>query len=126
MLPTALLTCLAFVWFGVVGANNANDVIRVFLFAAPAFFQASEVDAPNGVCVSLMNNLIDGRTSSILIGGPDIPTVWKRKDDWKCTFFDNYECESGADRNLTFTDGVNSLGGIGWQTKIHGVKCELD
>ncbi|KAF2464482.1 uncharacterized protein BDR25DRAFT_96577 [Lindgomyces ingoldianus] len=130
MHPLTLVSLLAFFWttIGIVVASDTvgENRIKVFLFAAPAFFQASEVDAGKDICVSLGNNLIDGKTQSILIGGADVDAVWARKDHWSCTFYDNYNCETGPTRNLTFVDGVNSLGGVGWQTKIHSLKCGVD
>ncbi|KAF3043792.1 hypothetical protein E8E12_010327 [Didymella heteroderae] len=102
----------------------ADNRIKVQLFAAPAFFSEVSVDAYNNQCLSLDNNLIDGRVQSVLVGGHDVVSVLSRDDHWFCQFFDNYDCKSkSGDQYLTFPDGVNNLASIGWGTRIHSLRC---
>lgn len=96
--------------------------IKVQLFAGPAFVSEVSVDAYDKQCLSLDNNLIDGRVQSFLIGGHDVLTVLQRDDYWNCKFFDNYDCKDDNEV-LTIPDGVNNLASIGWGTRIHGLKC---
>ncbi|KAF2824097.1 hypothetical protein CC86DRAFT_371515 [Ophiobolus disseminans] len=96
--------------------------IKVQLFAAPAFVSEVSVDAYNGLCLSLDNNLIDGRVQSVLVGGHDVGAVLKRDDSWNCRFFDNYDCKETEDC-LTIPDGVNNLASIGWGTRIRSLRC---
>ena len=72
-----------------------------------------------------------------------------RTDSWVCEFYEyvyptrmntsrngnstdtaatrsNYGCDDSHETQLIFPAGVNSLGGIGWQTKIHSVKCDIE
>ncbi|KAF1922414.1 uncharacterized protein M421DRAFT_27855, partial [Didymella exigua CBS 183.55] len=102
----------------------ASNRIKVQLFAAPAFFSEVSVDVYDNKCLSLDNNLIDGRVQSILVGGHDVSAVLSRADYWYCQFFDNYECKiQSGDQYLTFADGVNNLASIGWGTRIHSLQC---
>ncbi|XP_014553974.1 hypothetical protein COCVIDRAFT_40110 [Bipolaris victoriae FI3] len=121
-LPTLLL-----VWAASVAASDTitSGKIKVQLFAAPSFLSEVSVDAYNNQCLSLDNNLIDGRVQSILVGGHDVASVLQRDDFWNCRFYDNYDCKGDMDMDsyLTVPDGVNNLGSIGWGTKIHGLKC---
>ena len=112
------------------GLAAADDLvtrtrIKVQLFAAPAFVSEVSVDAYSQQCLSLDNNLIDGRIQSILIGGHDVSTVLKRDDAWMCRFFDNYDCSTNDDKKdcLVIPDGVNNLDSIGWGTRIHSLMC---
>lgn len=124
-LPLAIIaSMLACVSIATADDMIANNRIKVQLFAAPAFFSEVSVDAYNSQCLSLDNNLIDGRVQSILVGGHDVPSVLARDDYWYCQFFDNYDCTSdSSDYYLTFADGVNNLASIGWGTKIHSLRC---
>ncbi|KAL5113429.1 hypothetical protein ACEQ8H_008697 [Pleosporales sp. CAS-2024a] len=98
--------------------------IKVQLFAAPAFVSEVSVDAYNAQCLSLDNNLIDGRVQSLLVGGHDVATVLQRDDYWTCQFYDNYECkQSQSGDALTIPDGANNLASIGWGTRIQSLKC---
>lgn len=77
----------------VVLADSSLDLvnkqrIKVQLFAGPAFVSEVSVDAYSNQCLSLDNNLIDGRVQSILVGGHDVATVLKRDDAWNCRFFE--------------------------------------
>ncbi|KAF9693949.1 hypothetical protein EKO04_008071 [Ascochyta lentis] len=124
-LPLAILSSiLACANVAIAGDIITNFRIKVQLFAAPAFFSEVSVDAYNNQCLSLDNNLIDGRVQSILVGGHDIGAVLSRDDYWYCQFFDNYDCKSdSSDQYLTFADGVNNLASIGWGTRIHSLRC---
>ncbi|KAF2797104.1 hypothetical protein K505DRAFT_236249 [Melanomma pulvis-pyrius CBS 109.77] len=128
MYVLALLTALLLALCGVGAADDAvgENRIKVFLFAEPAFFSEVQVDAVNNTCVSLLNNLIDGRVQSLLVGGHDVSTVLKRMDYWYCVFYDNYACAGTEDQNLVFPDGVNNLASANWQTKIHSLQCTTD
>ncbi|KAH7382367.1 hypothetical protein DE146DRAFT_668606 [Phaeosphaeria sp. MPI-PUGE-AT-0046c] len=108
--------------------TSADDLvtktrIKVQLFAGPAFVSEVSVDAYHKQCLSLDNNLIDGRVQSFLIGGHDVATVLQRDDYWNCKFFDNYECRENNEV-LTVPDGVNNLASIDWGTRIHGLRCD--
>ncbi|PSN69348.1 hypothetical protein BS50DRAFT_464356, partial [Corynespora cassiicola Philippines] len=107
----------------VAGDVISGNRIKVFLFAAPAFFSEVAVDAYNNTCVSLDNNLIDGRVRSILVGGHDVVSVLSRTDGWYCDFFDNYDCSGDDTQRKTFADGVNNLGSSGWGRRIHSIRC---
>ncbi|KAF2714052.1 hypothetical protein K504DRAFT_368821 [Pleomassaria siparia CBS 279.74] len=109
----------------VVAADDAvtDGRIKVFLFAQPAFFSQVQVDAQNDTCVSLRNNLIDGRVQSLLVGGQNVTAVLKRMDYWWCVFYDNYSCAGSEDTMLVYPDGMNNLASIDWQAKIHGLRC---
>ncbi|KAH8701411.1 hypothetical protein GQ44DRAFT_717653 [Phaeosphaeriaceae sp. PMI808] len=96
--------------------------IKVQLFASPAFVSEVSVDAYDNQCLSLDNNLIDGRVQSLLVGGHDVGGVLKRNDFWSCRFFDNYDCKESEDC-LTIPDGVNNLASIGWGTRIRSLRC---
>lgn len=64
MIASTLLTALAFLLHcGVGAAGNlvSEDRIKVFLFAAPAFWQEVAVDAYKNACVNLDNNLFVGQ-----------------------------------------------------------------
>ncbi|KAF2181327.1 hypothetical protein K469DRAFT_589910 [Zopfia rhizophila CBS 207.26] len=99
-----------------------ENMIKVWLFAQPAYWQGLSIDVPLRNCVSLSNNLIDGKVQSILVGGATVPEVLKRRDKWVCEFYDEYDC--GDDDKLFSTgDGIYSLQSGGWWAKIHGVKC---
>lgn len=112
---------------GVASAGFVSpDRIKVFLFAAPAFWQEVAIDAYKNVCIDLDNNLIDGRVQSILIGGHSVPEVMERKDDWYCTFYDNYDCIDNANGTMIFSAGVNNLRSVGWQKKIHALMCQIE
>jgi hypothetical protein len=120
-LPFSLLLLCA-------GLAAADDIvtkgrIKVQLFAAPAFVSEVSVDAYHNQCLSLDNNLIDGRVQSLLVGGHDVAGVLKRDDYWNCRFFDNYECKDNAGDYLTIADGVNNLSSIGWGTRIRSLRC---
>ncbi|EMD64655.1 hypothetical protein COCSADRAFT_36029 [Bipolaris sorokiniana ND90Pr] len=121
-LPTLLL-----VWVASVAASDTitSGKIKVQLFAAPSFLSEVSVDAYNNQCLSLDNNLIDGRVQSILVGGHDVASVLQRDDFWNCRFYNNYDCKGDMDMDsyLTVPDGVNNLGSIDWGTKIHSLKC---
>ncbi|KAF1830246.1 hypothetical protein BDW02DRAFT_573243 [Decorospora gaudefroyi] len=99
--------------------------IKVQLFATPSFLNEVSVDAYNGQCLSLDNNLIDGRVHSVLVGGHDVRSVLLRDDYWSCRFYDNYTCntDDNLDSFLSIPDGANNLGSIGWGTRIHGLRC---
>ncbi|KAL1800770.1 hypothetical protein ACET3X_001112 [Alternaria dauci] len=116
---------LAWPGFVLAGDTITSGKIKVQLFAAPSFLSEVSVDAYNNQCLSLDNNLIDGRVQSILVGGHDVATVLQRDDYWSCRFYDNYDCngDDDMDRYLAISDGTNNLGSIGWGTKIHGLKC---
>ncbi|KAF2107806.1 hypothetical protein BDV96DRAFT_505414 [Lophiotrema nucula] len=107
-------------------ANEAR--VKVYLFAQPAFYSQVAVDAYKHACVSLDNNLIDGLVQSFLIGGYDIPTVYNRRDDWYCHFYQSYDCSNDGTANttLTFSDGVNYLGSAGWNGRIHSLRCLVE
>ncbi|KAH6611869.1 hypothetical protein C7974DRAFT_370004 [Boeremia exigua] len=124
-LPLAIVSSfLACANVATAGDMIVKNRIKVQLFAAPAFFSEVSVDAYNNQCLSLDNNLIDGRVQSILVGGHDVAAVLVRKDYWYCQFFDNYDCKGDdSDRYLTFADGVNNLASIGWDSKIHSLRC---
>ncbi|KAF2995058.1 hypothetical protein E8E13_001803 [Curvularia kusanoi] len=124
-LPLAILpSLLACAHVASASDMIAPNRIKVQLFAAPAFFSEVSVDAYDGQCLSLDNNLIDGRVQSVLIGGHDVASVLARTDYWYCQFFNNYDCESKfSDQYLTFADGVNNLASIGWQESIHSLRC---
>jgi hypothetical protein len=110
------------------GANEElvrSDRIKVFLYAAPAFWQEVAVDALKDTCTDLDNNLIDGMVQSILIGGRDVLGVLARTDNWYCTFYDNYDCEGDTADTLTVGDGVNNLASSNW-TGIHALKCSIE
>ncbi|USP74693.1 hypothetical protein yc1106_01967 [Curvularia clavata] len=121
------LSALLLSWAALVTASDTitPSKIKVQLFAAPSFLSEVSVDAYNNQCLSLDNNLIDGRVQSILVGGHDVATVLQRDDYWNCRFYDNYSCggDTNLDQYLTVPDGVNNLGSIGWGTKIHSLKC---
>ncbi|CAO2652794.1 Nn.00g022050.m01.CDS01 [Neocucurbitaria sp. VM-36] len=118
-------TTLLLAWAGFAAADDTvtQSRIKVQLFATPSFLSEVSVDAYNNICLSLDNNLIDGRVQSILVGGHDVATVLRRDDYWTCRFFDNYDCTGGMDQYLAIADGVNNLGSIGWGTRIHGLRC---
>ncbi|UPX20637.1 uncharacterized protein EKO05_0010865 [Ascochyta rabiei] len=124
-LPLAIFSSLlASARLAVADDMITNLRIKVQLFAAPAFFSEVSVDAYNNQCLSLDNNLIDGRVQSILVGGHDVAAVLSRDDYWYCQFFDNYDCKSDrSDQYLTFADGVNNLASIGWGISIHSLRC---
>ncbi|KAF2257880.1 hypothetical protein CC78DRAFT_587866 [Lojkania enalia] len=105
-----------------------EDRIKVFLFASPAYFADSAVDVYKDACTSLAGTLIDGKVSSFLVGGRDIPTVLNRTDDWYCIFYDNYNCsgDEDDDETLVFADGVNNLESVGWEGNIHSVECHIE
>ncbi|KAF2029765.1 hypothetical protein EK21DRAFT_100983 [Setomelanomma holmii] len=110
------------------GLAVADDIvmktrIKVQLFASPAFVSEVSVDAYNNQCLSLDNNLIDGRVQSLLVGGHDVAGVLNRDDYWNCRFFDNYGCNENSDDYLTIPDGVNNLSSIGWGTRIRSLRC---
>ncbi|KAH7131842.1 hypothetical protein B0J11DRAFT_428007 [Dendryphion nanum] len=111
---------------GAAGGLVSNDRIKVFLFAAPAFWQEVAVDAYKNVCIDLDNNLIDGRVQSILIGGHSVPEVMSRDDSWYCTFYDNYDCIGDVNGTMIFSAGVNNLRSVGWQKKIHALMCQIE
>jgi hypothetical protein len=120
------LAALVCAWSGTAAAGDIITSLRikVQLFAAPAFFSEVSVDAYNNLCLSLDNNLIDGRVQSILVGGHDVAAVLARDDYWYCQFFDNYDCiADNKDKFLTFADGVNNLASIDWGTRIHSLRC---
>ncbi|KAF2279009.1 uncharacterized protein EI97DRAFT_456418 [Westerdykella ornata] len=104
-----------------------EDRIKVFLYAAPAFWQEVAVDAYRDACTNLDNNLIDGSVQSILVGGHDIVSVLQRKDSWYCTFYDNYGCIGDGDpaATLVVADGVNNLQSVN-KTNIHAFRCRLE
>jgi hypothetical protein len=116
---------LAWAGFALAGDTITSGKIKVQLFAAPSFLSEVSVDAYNNQCLSLDNNLIDGRVQSILVGGHDVATVLARDDYWNCRFYDNYDCDGddNLDRYLAISDGANNLGSIAWGTKIHGLRC---
>ncbi|KAG9191744.1 hypothetical protein G6011_10478 [Alternaria panax] len=116
---------LAWAGFVLAGDTITSGKIKVQLFAAPSFLSEVSVDAYNNQCLSLDNNLIDGRVQSILVGGHDVATVLQRDDYWSCRFYDNYDCDGddNLDRYLAISDGANNLGSIAWGTKIHSLRC---
>jgi hypothetical protein len=60
MLASTLFAALAFsLHCGIGAAGNlvSDDRIKVFLFAAPAFWQEVAIDAYKDACVNLDNNL---------------------------------------------------------------------
>jgi hypothetical protein len=83
-------TVLLLSWTALAAANDTVTAgrIKVQLFAAPSFLSEVSVDAYNNVCLSLDNNLIDGRVQSILVGGHDVATVLQRDDYWNCRFYE--------------------------------------
>ncbi|KAH7359574.1 hypothetical protein BKA66DRAFT_515247 [Pyrenochaeta sp. MPI-SDFR-AT-0127] len=119
------LTTLLLAWARLAATDDTvtKSRIKVQLFAAPSFLSEVSVDAYNNQCLSLDNNLIDGRVQSILVGGHDVATVLRRNDYWNCRFYDNYDCKGDMDQYLTIADGVNNLGSIDWGTRIHGLRC---
>ncbi|RMZ73429.1 hypothetical protein GMOD_00007937 [Pyrenophora seminiperda CCB06] len=124
LLPFSTLL-LAWASLGAADDTITAGKIKVQLYAAPSFLSEVSVDAYNNQCLSLDNNLIDGRVQSILVGGHDVATVLARDDYWNCRFYDNYDCEGDKDMDqyLMIADGANNLGSIGWGTRIHGLKC---
>ncbi|KAF1948251.1 hypothetical protein CC80DRAFT_327984 [Byssothecium circinans] len=99
------------------------DRIKVFLFAAPAFYSEVGVDVRNSTCLSLDNNLIDGRVRSVLIGGSDVWAVRARKDNWYCVLWDNHECQGGDAQKIVVSGGQNNLESAGWGSRVRGVQC---
>ncbi|KAF1946935.1 hypothetical protein EJ02DRAFT_450269 [Clathrospora elynae] len=120
---TALL--LAWTQLTLAGDTITQGRIKIQLFAAPSFLSEVSVDAYNNICLSLDNNLIDGRVQSILVGGHDVGTVLQRDDFWNCRFYDNYDCKGDDNLQafLAVADGVNNLASVGWGTRIHGLRC---
>ncbi|KAF1843297.1 uncharacterized protein K460DRAFT_368186 [Cucurbitaria berberidis CBS 394.84] len=119
------LTTFLLAWAHLATADDTvmKQRIKVQLFATPSFLSEVSVDAYNNQCLSLDNNLIDGRVQSILVGGHDVATVLQRDDYWACRFYDNYDCKGDVDQYLLIADGVNNLASIGWGTRIHGLRC---
>jgi hypothetical protein len=70
------------------GQYVATDNIRVFLFGQTSYFSEVAVDVHNNTCVSLDNNLIDGKVQSVLVGGHDIWDVYGRDDEWYCILYE--------------------------------------
>ncbi|KAA8622811.1 hypothetical protein PtrSN002B_011174 [Pyrenophora tritici-repentis] len=124
-LPLSTLLLAAWANLGAADDTITSGKIKVQLYAAPSFLSEVSVDAYNNQCLSLDNNLIDGRVQSILVGGHDVASVLARDDFWTCRFYDNYDCEGDKDMDqyLMIADGANNLGSIGWGTNIHGLKC---
>lgn len=83
----SLSTVLGFL--GGVGAQYvASDHIRVFLFGQTSYFSEVAVDLRNNTCLSLDNNMIDGKVQSVLVGGHDIWDVYRRTDEWYCVLYE--------------------------------------
>jgi len=128
MVYSFLLTTLGFLVACSWGAADdivRSDRIKVFLYAAPAFFQEVTIDAYKDSCTDLDNSLIDGQVQSILIGGRDVAEVMQRTDDWYCTFYKTYNCTGSGDEMLTFGAGVNNLLSSNW-TEIHALRCSIE
>ncbi|PVI04502.1 hypothetical protein DM02DRAFT_179289 [Periconia macrospinosa] len=122
-MPSLVLIFLALL--GLVSADPVvtSDKIKVFLFGAPAFYSEVGVDVRNNTCLSLDNNLIDGRVKSVLVGGHDVWLVQARKDQWYCVLWDNYDCQGTNDQRLFVPGGENNLGTAGWGSRVHGIQC---
>lgn len=84
LLALSALPLLALAGSDLISPNR----IKVQLFASPSFFSEVSVDAYNDICLSLDNNLIDGRVQSILVGGHDVGSVLARDDYWGCAFYE--------------------------------------
>ncbi|KAF2636746.1 hypothetical protein P280DRAFT_408456 [Massarina eburnea CBS 473.64] len=111
---------------GLVASDDvevASDRIKVFLFAAPAFYSEVGVEVRNSTCLSLDNNLIDGRVKSVLVGGHDVWRVLDRSDNWYCVLWDNYNCTGTDDSRVIVPGGENNLASAGWGSRVHGIQC---
>lgn len=118
---------LALALFGAVNAQFVFDThIRVFLFGQAAYFSEVAIDVRNDTCLSLDNNLIDGKVQSVLVGGHNIWDVYDRKDEWYCILYDNYDCQGSEDAMIPVPGGANNLGTVGWGNRVHGVRCFND
>lgn len=73
---------------GVHAQYVARDRIRVFLFGQTSYFSEVAVEVLNDTCLSLDNNLIDGKVQSVLVGGHDIWDVYRRDDEWYCILYE--------------------------------------
>ncbi|CAI6337150.1 unnamed protein product [Periconia digitata] len=119
LMPFALL-------LAIVAADDpvvTSDKIKVFLFGAPAFYSEVGVEVRNNTCLSLDNNLIDGRVKSALVGGHDVLSVQARTDRWYCVLWDNYDCQGENESRLFVPGGENNLMSAGWGSRVHGVQC---
>lgn len=84
----ATLGFLAGLLCGAEAQYVAPDHIRVFLFGQTSYFSEVAVDVHNDTCLSLDNNLIDGKVQSVLVGGHDIWDVYQRDDKWYCVLYE--------------------------------------
>ncbi|KAK7187789.1 hypothetical protein DPSP01_010837 [Paraphaeosphaeria sporulosa] len=122
----ATLGLLAGLLDGVQAQYVATDHIRVFLFGQTSYFSEVAVDVRNNTCLSLDNNLIDGKVQSVLVGGHNIWDVYQRNDEWYCILYDNFDCTGSEASMITVAGGTNNLATAGWGNRVHGLRCIND